>query len=92
MGLYGPVATTSAVIPSRGGVPAASVLLPPHRLTRCEREVLHLLCQRLTDREIAERLFISRSTASRHAANIFAKLGVSGRREAAALATRHGLV
>ena len=63
MGLYGPVATTSAVIPSRGGVPAASVLLPPHRLTRGEREVLHLLCQRLTDREIAERLFISRSTA-----------------------------
>jgi predicted ATPase/DNA-binding CsgD family transcriptional regulator len=61
-------------------------------LTRREREVLTLLCLRLSDPEIAERLFISRGTASRHAANIFAKLGVSGRREAAALAARHGLV
>ena len=61
-------------------------------LARREREVLTLLCLRLSDPEIAERLFISRGTASRHAANIFAKLGVSGRREAAALAARHGLV
>jgi non-specific serine/threonine protein kinase len=61
-------------------------------LTRREREVLALLCQRLTDPEIAEALFISRATASSHASNIFAKLGVSGRREAAAFAARHGLV
>jgi predicted ATPase/DNA-binding CsgD family transcriptional regulator len=61
-------------------------------LTRREQEILGLLCQRLTDAEIAEALFISRFTASRHVANIYSKLGVGSRREAAALAARHGLV
>ena len=65
-----------AMIPSRGSMPAASVLLPPHRLTRGEREVLHLLCQRLSDREIAERLFIGPLHAREHAPTS-AKLGVS---------------
>jgi DNA-binding NarL/FixJ family response regulator len=60
-------------------------------LTRRERQVLALLCQRFTDPEIAETLFISPSTASRHVANIYSKLGVSNRREAAAVATRHAL-
>jgi non-specific serine/threonine protein kinase len=61
-------------------------------LTRREREVLGLLCQRLTDPEIAEALFLSPRTASNHVANILAKLGAPNRREAAALAARHGLV
>jgi non-specific serine/threonine protein kinase len=61
-------------------------------LTRREREVLVLLCQRLTDAEIAAGLFISPRTASRHVANIFHKLGVSSRREAAATAATRGLV
>jgi predicted ATPase/DNA-binding CsgD family transcriptional regulator len=61
-------------------------------LTRREREVLGLLCQRLTDPEIAERLFLSPRTASKHVGNILGKLGVSSRREAAAFAARHSLV
>jgi DNA-binding NarL/FixJ family response regulator len=61
-------------------------------LTRREREVLTLLAQRYTDPEIAAQLFISPSTASRHVANIYSKLGVANRREAAAVATRHALV
>jgi non-specific serine/threonine protein kinase len=61
-------------------------------LTRREREILTLLCQRLTDPEIAERLFISPRTVSRHVANLFLKLDVSNRRDAAALAARHALV
>ena len=60
-------------------------------LTRREREVLALLCQRQTDPEIAEALFLSPRTASNHVANILAKLGVPNRREAAALAARQGL-
>ena len=61
-------------------------------LTRREREILGLLCQRLTDPEIAERLFISAKTASNHVSNILGKLGAHTRREAAAIAARYALV
>ena len=71
----------------------ASNQSPPvtNDLTRREREILALLCQRRTDREIAERLFISLRTANHHVAAILTKLGASNRREAAALAARYGL-
>jgi non-specific serine/threonine protein kinase len=61
-------------------------------LTRREQEILALLCQRLTDTEIAAKLYVSRRTASSHVSNILGKLGASNRREAAALAARHALV
>jgi predicted ATPase/DNA-binding CsgD family transcriptional regulator len=61
-------------------------------LTRREREVLALVCERLTDPEIAERLYITPKTASNHVANILAKLGATNRREAAALAAAQHLV
>ncbi|MFN8590328.1 MAG: LuxR C-terminal-related transcriptional regulator [Thermomicrobiales bacterium] len=67
-------------------------LVSEANLTRREREVLALICDRFTDAEIGERLFVSRRTASTHVANIIAKLGVANRREAAALAVRHHLV
>ena len=57
-------------------------------LTRREREILVLLCQRLTDPEIAATLFLSPRTVSNHVANILAKLGVPNRRAAAAIAAR----
>jgi DNA-binding CsgD family transcriptional regulator len=64
----------------------------PYDLTPREHDVLALLCERLTDPEIAERLFISRRTVSSHVAHLFTKLQVNSRREAAALATRERLV
>ncbi|MGH2616568.1 MAG: ATP-binding protein [Thermomicrobiales bacterium] len=64
----------------------------PFNLTRREQEVLALLAQHLTDAQIAERLYLSPRTASNHVANILSKLGAANRREAAALATRHGFV
>ena len=60
-------------------------------LTRREREVLPLLAQRLTDREIAERLSISHRTAMNHTANIMGKLGLASRRDVAAFVARHAL-
>ena len=60
-------------------------------LTRREREVMALLCHRLTDQEIAEVLYISRRTVSTHVSSILAKLRVANRREAAAAARRLGL-
>jgi predicted ATPase/DNA-binding CsgD family transcriptional regulator len=57
-----------------------------------EQEVLALLCQRLTDAEIAARLFLSPRTVGRHVGNILSKLGAANRREAAALAARQNRI
>ena len=59
---------------------------PLHRLTAREREVLALLTDGATDREIAATLVISPRTASIHVGNILAKLDVPNRGAAAALA------
>jgi DNA-binding CsgD family transcriptional regulator len=57
-------------------------------LTPREREVLALVAEGRTNRQIAEALFISDKTASVHVSNILAKLGVANRGEAAAVAHR----
>lgn len=63
--------------------PAASLGLTPR-----ERDVLRLVADGRSNRQIADALFISPKTASVHVSNILAKLGVSGRGEAGALAHR----
>ncbi len=62
-----------------------------HGLSPREAEVLALVAEGRTNRQIAEELFISPKTASVHVSNILAKLGVANRGEAAALARRDGL-
>jgi ATP/maltotriose-dependent transcriptional regulator MalT len=61
-------------------------------LTARESEVLNLVADGCSNGQIAERLFITRKTASVHVSNILAKLGVATRVEAAAMAHRMGLV
>jgi LuxR family maltose regulon positive regulatory protein len=61
-------------------------------LTRRELELLDLLAQRLTYREIAEHLVISPNTVKKHVSNVYGKLGVSKRREAIAKAREVGLL
>lgn len=65
---------------------------PEHVLTKREHEVLTLMVEGLTNPMIAERLFITRSTARAHVSNILSKLGVSNRSEAVALALRERMV
>jgi DNA-binding CsgD family transcriptional regulator/tetratricopeptide (TPR) repeat protein len=64
----------------------------PFGLTDREREVLALVAAGRSNGQIAAALFISPKTASVHVSNILAKLGVSGRVEAAAVAHRLGLL
>ena len=61
------------------------------QLSEREREVLALVAQGYTNREIAEKLVLSEHTARNHISRIFEKLGLSRRSEAAAYAARMGL-
>jgi DNA-binding CsgD family transcriptional regulator/tetratricopeptide (TPR) repeat protein len=76
----------------QAGQPATADELARFGLTGREREVLALLAAGRTNPEIARALFISVKTASVHVSNIMAKLGVSRRVEAAAIAHRLGAV
>jgi ATP/maltotriose-dependent transcriptional regulator MalT len=73
--------------------PAAEAPAPvPFGLTPREHEVLMLVAEGRTNREIGERLYMSEKTASVHVSRILAKLAVTGRVEAAGVAHRLGLV
>jgi DNA-binding CsgD family transcriptional regulator/tetratricopeptide (TPR) repeat protein len=61
-------------------------------LTKRELEVLRLVAEGHTDREVAETLIISPRTVNRHLSNVFVKLDVPGRAAAVAYAIRQGLV
>ncbi|TWD79638.1 regulatory LuxR family protein [Kribbella amoyensis] len=61
-------------------------------LTARETEVLRLLAEGRTNRQLARELYISEKTVSVHVSNILAKLGVRSRTEAAAVARRDGLL
>jgi DNA-binding CsgD family transcriptional regulator/Tfp pilus assembly protein PilF len=61
----------------------------PTPLTPREHEIVMLIAQGLSNREIADELVISPATAARHVANILAKLGFSSRTQVASWATRH---
>ena len=82
--------TGSASIASesgKGGVPPELV-----ELTARERDVLRLIARGKTNDAIAEELFVSPRTVTTHITRTYAKLGVTNRAEAVALALRAGLV
>jgi LuxR family transcriptional regulator, maltose regulon positive regulatory protein len=70
--------------------PSVHTLVLIETLTRRERDVLAALLQRLSYREIAERLFISPATVKHHASSVYSKLGVTGRNETIRVAREHG--
>ncbi|NUW29978.1 AAA family ATPase [Nonomuraea sp. SMC257] len=85
---FGKRARFTAVTGARAAAPESS----NGGLTARELEVLALVAEGLTNREIAERLFIAQKTVSVHVSNILGKLDVSTRTQAAATARAHGLL
>ncbi len=65
---------------------------PRGALTARESEILGLVAEGRSNGDIARQLFISTKTVSVHVSNILAKLGASGRTEAAAIARREALI
>jgi DNA-binding NarL/FixJ family response regulator len=65
---------------------------PYEILSARELEVLRLLCQGRTDKQIAQTLYLSVRTVNSHVSHIYAKLGVGTRTEAMHVALEHGLV
>lgn len=63
----------------------------PHELaglTRTEREILALIAEGLTNRQIGERIYLAEKTVKNHITSILAKLGLTRRTQAAVLASR----
>ncbi len=75
------------ILPGAGSQPEGSDTL--RSLTPREREVLDLMADGLSNREIAERLFLSEKTVKTHISNIFSKLQVRDRSQAILYALRH---
>ena len=59
------------------------------RLSRQEREVLVLLAEGLTNRQIGERLYLAEKTIKNYVTSVLSKMGMARRTEAAVYAARH---
>jgi len=81
--------TASARQPRRPSPPSQPLVEP---LTNRELDVLELLAQRLSNKEIADKLFISTTTVKSHIHNLYGKLNVSKRREAVEKAKKIGIL
>ena len=64
----------------------------PDGLTTREAEVVRLVAEGLSNRVVAEKLFLSEKTVARHLSNVYLKLGIASRAAATAYAYEHGLV
>jgi DNA-binding NarL/FixJ family response regulator len=67
-------------------------LIQTYGLSEREVEVLRLLAKDLRNNKISERLFLSGGTVKNYISNIYAKLEVKGRREAADKAKNEGFI
>ena len=61
-------------------------------LTQREQEILVMLTEGKTNKEIAKQLSLSEGTVRFHVSNILSKLGVNNRTEAASMAIQQGLI
>jgi LuxR family maltose regulon positive regulatory protein len=84
-----PVAEPEKADPSKSQVPESGMVEP---LSERELEVLQLIAEGLTNREIAARLFLALNTVKSHSGNIYSKLGVHSRTQAVARARALGIL
>jgi DNA-binding CsgD family transcriptional regulator len=87
-----PLGAAAETLARRLGLRGVGGAGPAQTLTAREREVLRLVAAGHSNRRIAEELYITAKTASVHVSRIIAKLAVSNRVEAAAVAHRLGLL
>jgi non-specific serine/threonine protein kinase len=90
-GLAIDAAIAEALVATVGSPAAIGEERVPGGLTPREAEVLRMLVEGRSDREIADALYISRRTAATHVSHIYDKIGVSSRAAATAWAVRNGL-
>jgi two-component system, NarL family, response regulator LiaR len=82
----------------RVSVPAGGPFIPNERkredlsITRRELEVLELIAQGMSNREIAEKLFVSENTVKTHSSRVFDKLGARRRTQAVQFGKEFGLL
>jgi DNA-binding NarL/FixJ family response regulator len=86
--LLDPYASRQVMARLRGRVASED---PVAALTGQEKRVLELIGQGLTNRQIAEHMFLAEKTAKNYVSSLLAKLGMHRRTEAAAFAVRHAL-
>jgi NarL family two-component system response regulator LiaR len=86
------------IIVKDGPVPARETFVPDERkredlgITRREFEILELIAQGLSNREIAGKLYVSENTVKTHSSRVFDKLGAKRRTQAVQLGKEFGLL
>ena len=90
--------TRERVVLKEVPVPSEQPFIPNEKrradlgITRRELEILELIAQGLSNREIAEKLFVSENTVKTHAGRVFDKLGAQRRTQAVQLAKEFGII
>lgn len=79
---------------ARGGEPFAvnEQQLKQLGITKRELEILELIAQGMSNREIAEKLFVSENTVKTHSSRLFDKLGAKRRTQAVQIAKENGVI
>lgn len=86
------LAEFARLAPPTTGFPGKTDQTPYEALSERELDILRLMAQGLTNRQIADRLFLAEGTVKNYISSIFQKLGVQDRTQAVIAAQQHGWV